>query len=130
MSIDGMYSYDGSASTGEEKNAGPSGSTKSIVGFGGMISTPIMSVHNVNSFSKAKSQSVSTSRDSSTSYSYTVNFGYSFSTSSDPFLAGYACHVIVGGGVDLKVSQALAGKKPFVSTNSSCLLCDFFVVSQ
>ena len=43
---------------------------------------------------------------SSTSYEYSA----SFSTSTDPFTAGHASDIIVvGGGVDLIVSKAIAG---------------------
>ena len=57
----------------------------------------------------SKQQSVSTSRNSSTSYEYSITFDYEFSTSSDPFTAGHASDIIVGGGVDLVVSQAIQG---------------------
>ena len=53
--------------------------------------------------------SVSASRASDSHYEYSFNFEYDFSTSSDPFIAGAASDVIIGGGVDLVVNEAIEG---------------------
>ena len=53
---------------------------------------------------------VSVSRLSETHYSYSFQFSYDFSTSSDPFIAGHPSDVIVGGGIDIIVSETLEGK--------------------
>ena len=52
---------------------------------------------------------VSASRASNSHYEYSFNFQYDFSTSSDPFIAGSASDVIIGGGVDLVVNEAIEG---------------------
>ena len=44
-----------------------------------------------------------------TQYSYAFQFSYDFSTSDDPFIAGHPSDVIIGGGIDVIVSQALEG---------------------
>jgi hypothetical protein len=59
--------------------------------------------------STAFGPTVSSSRKSSSHFEYSFNFGYDFSTSVDPFIAGHASDVIIGGGVDIIVSQALEG---------------------
>lgn len=38
-----------------------------------------------------------------------MSFNYAFSTSDDPAIAGHPSDVIVGGGVDLMVNEALQG---------------------
>lgn len=52
---------------------------------------------------------VSVTRTSETHYSYTFQFSYDFSTSDGPFSAGHPSDVIVGGGIDVIVSEALEG---------------------
>ena len=52
---------------------------------------------------------VSATRASESSYLYSFTFNYDFSTSSDPYIAGHPSDVIIGGGVDLIVSEALEG---------------------
>jgi hypothetical protein len=54
---------------------------------------------------------VATDRVSSTHYEYTFTFTYDFSTSADPNLAGHPSDVIIGGGLDLIVSEAIKGKQ-------------------
>ena len=56
---------------------------------------------------------VTISRASDTQYSFAFLFNYDFSTSADPFLAGHPSDVIVGGGMDVIVSEALEGKLIF-----------------
>jgi hypothetical protein len=53
---------------------------------------------------------ISTERVSSSHYEYTFTFEYDFSTSADPNLAGHPSDVIVGGGLDLIVSEAIKGQ--------------------
>ena len=52
---------------------------------------------------------VTVSRTSDTHYSYAFTFKYEFSTSDDPYVAGHPSDVIVGGGIDVIVSEALNG---------------------
>ena len=109
MSIENMHSYDGSFSFDWSVTGGVSGASKTMIGLGAGVVTPMFSAHATVGGGGGKSQSVSTSRSSSTSYQYSVSFDYSFSTSTDPFTAGHASDIIVGGGVDLIVSKAIAG---------------------
>ena len=104
-----MYSFDGSFGAEFSASGGISGSFKSIIGIGVAGEVPQSSLHGTYSQGSGKEQSVSLSRDSSTSYEYSISFDYSFATSTDPFTAGHASDIIVGGGVDLIVSEATAG---------------------
>ena len=48
-------------------------------------------------------------RASETHYSYAFTFSYDFSTSDGAFSAGHPSDVIVGGGIDIIVSEAIEG---------------------
>jgi hypothetical protein len=109
MSIENMHSYDGSFGLDWSLTGGVSGRSETMIGLGVGIVTPLAGAHATVGGGGGKSQSVSTSRSSSMSYDYSVSFDYSFSTSTDPFTAGHASDIIVGGGVDLIVSKAIAG---------------------
>ena len=50
-------------------------------------------------------------RASETHYSYAFTFSYDFSTSDGAFSAGHPSDVIVGGGIDIIVSEAVEGDK-------------------
>ena len=52
---------------------------------------------------------VTVTRTSDTHYSYAFKFSYDFSTSGGAFSAGHPSDVIVGGGIDVIVSEALEG---------------------
>ena len=52
---------------------------------------------------------VTASESTSTEYLYTINFATTFSTSTDPTIAGHPSDVIVGGGTDLVVVEAIKG---------------------
>jgi hypothetical protein len=52
----------------------------------------------------------SSTRASTTHYEYSFYFEYDFSTSEDPNIAGHPSDVIIGGGVDLIVNEAIEGK--------------------
>ena len=54
-------------------------------------------------------QKMTFSRGSETHYSVSINFTYDISTSQDPRVAGHLSDVIVGGGIDLVVSEATQG---------------------
>lgn len=58
---------------------------------------------------------VTVSRTSETHYTYSFEFDYDFSTSSDPYLAGHPSDVIVGGGIDIIVSEALEGRREILT---------------
>jgi hypothetical protein len=65
---------------------------------------------------------VSTDRVSSTHYEYSFTFTYDFSTSADPNLAGHPSDVIIGGGLDLIVSEAIKGQ--------SVICCNYYTFSS
>lgn len=52
---------------------------------------------------------ITATRISETHYSYAFKFSYDFSTSDDPYIAGHPSDIIVGGGIDVIVSEALEG---------------------
>ena len=54
---------------------------------------------------------VTVTRTSTTQYTYAFSFAYDFSTSSNPFIAGHPSDVIIGGGMDVIVSEALEGEE-------------------
>ena len=62
-------------------------------------------------------RNIKTTRVSNTHYEYSISFSYDISTSTDPNLAGHASDVIIGGGADLIVSEAIQGESSCV-----CLL--------
>ena len=58
----------------------------------------------------ATSISVSSTRASESHYEYSFTFEYDFSTSSNPLIAGHPSDIIIGGGVDLVVNEAIKGE--------------------
>ena len=66
---------------------------------------------------------VTATRTSDTHYSYAFKFNYDFSTSDGAFIAGHPSDVIVGGGIDIIVSEAIEGEMSKYSFQShhSCL---------
>ena len=64
-------------------------------------------------------QKMTFSRGSESHYTVSINFTYDISTSQNPRIAGHLSDVIVGGGIDLIVSEAIQGstKKHFVRLN-------------
>ena len=54
---------------------------------------------------------VTVSRTSETHYSYAFTFNYDFSTGDSAFTAGHPSDVIIGGGIDIIVSEALKGDR-------------------
>eukprot|EP01037_Dinobryon_pediforme_P048235 gene48235-63140_t len=96
-----MYSYDGSFGSDYSISGGVTGQFDVLLGIGVEEEAPQNSLHSTIGTEHGRQQSVSTARESSTSYEYSISFDYSFSTSADPFTAGHASDIIVGGGVDL-----------------------------
>jgi hypothetical protein len=47
-------------------------------------------------------------------YAYSFDFESEFSTSADPNTAGHASDVIIGGGVDVRVVEGIAGELSYV----------------
>ena len=56
-----------------------------------------------------QTQTISYARGSDSHYTVTIDFSYDISTSQDPRIAGHLSDVIVGGGVDPIVSEAIQG---------------------
>ena len=68
---------------------------------------------------------VKVSRTSETHYSYAFTFAYDFSTSDSAYSAGHPSDVIVGGGIDVIVSEAIEGKYLIVTTTPTQLFMVF-----
>ncbi len=62
-----------------------------------------------------------TEKVDSKSYKLSFTFAYDFSTSTDPYMAGHPSDVIVGGGVDMIVNEALIVKYGYSDANTKCL---------
>jgi hypothetical protein len=48
-------------------------------------------------------------RTSKSTFEYSFTFGYDLSTSSDPTIAGHASDIIMGGGLNIVLLEALKG---------------------
>ena len=110
MSIDGGNTFDSNYDVNSELGASFKDDSNIItapLGFGTMETAlnvdAGVTVHYGHHFA------ASASRTSSSEYEYSFYFEYDFSTSSDPNIAGHPSDVIVGGGVDLIVNEAIKG---------------------
>ena len=110
MSLDGAHTYESNIDFDITGSAGLKAESLTLFapwGFGmGLTLYDVdvgMAAHYGHHFT------VSASRASNSHYEYSFNFEYDFSTSSDPFIAGSASDVIIGGGVDLVVNEAIEG---------------------
>lgn len=74
----------------------------------GITETGVAASDGVEGVSK-HTQTITYARGSDSHYTVTINFSYDISTSQDPRIAGHLSDVIVGGGVDLIVSEAIQG---------------------
>ena len=63
----------------------------------------------VESANHQGTQTIKYSRGSESHYSVNISFSYDIATSQDPRIAGHLSDVIVGGGIDLIVSEAIQG---------------------
>ena len=113
MSVGDMFTYDGSFSSESSLSGGVDGQFGTVDGLGFAVQNPLLGIHATASGGSNHVQSISTSRTSDSSYEYSISFGYDIITSSDPFTAGHASDIIVGGGVDLIVSEAIQGTRNF-----------------
>jgi hypothetical protein len=109
MSIDDMTTAHMNAALagGLSIEFGTSVSTWVGVGGGAELTMEVTD-SNIDILAKAN-LAVSTDRISSSHYEYSFTFAYDFSTSADPNLAGHPSDVIIGGGLDLIVSEAIKG---------------------
>ena len=110
MSLDGAHTYESNIDLDVTGGAGFKAETKALIaplGFGADL--PLFGVDVGAKGHYGHHFTVSASRASNSHYEYSFNFEYDFSTSSDPFIAGSASDVIIGGGVDLVVNEAIEG---------------------
>lgn len=73
-----------------------------------------MKIKYVVDLASSFAHSTSVSRGSSLSYDYSFNFNIEISTSSNPLIAGHPSDIIMGGGIDLFVNEALEGNCPSI----------------
>jgi hypothetical protein len=122
MSLAGAKTYTAATDIDTKLSVGFESESKTLVApFGIGMQTEMVDVDIGVTGHYGHHFSVSASRASDSHYEYSFNFEYDFSTSSDPFIAGAASDVIIGGGVDLVVNEAIEG---FFS-KSFCLLMTF-----
>ena len=129
MSIDTMVAFDQPKSVDWGYNSALSTSTQNVLGddpgpgdansFAGNIFSSTVSTSGSGGGQSQHSRNVKTSLASTTHDEYSISFDYDISTSTDPRIAGHPSDVIVGGGVDLVVSEALKGTVCNVNVNAS-----------
>ena len=111
LSIEGGHTHDYSSSSSSDSSGSFQFKLEDVVAaFGFGVDTTATAVNHGTDQSSSHSFQVSSARSSSSSYEYSFYFEYDFSTSTNPHLAGHPSDVIVGGGVDLIVNQAIRGK--------------------
>ena len=116
ISIDGMRTFEKSVDGFISGSAGAAMDTTEIVApLGGGLN-----IDQKNSFyitagltSSFQGPKVTATRSSEATYDYSFNFAYDFSTSSDPYIAGHPSDIIIGGGADIIVSEAIEGNHLF-----------------
>jgi hypothetical protein len=110
MSLDGAHTYESNIDLDVTGSAGFKTETKGLIAPFGIGADYAMTGLDVGVKAHYGHHfTVSASRASNSHYEYSFNFEYDFSTSSDPFIAGSASDVIIGGGVDLVVNEAIEG---------------------
>lgn len=127
MSIDGMSTYSGANELGISVNAGADVEMSTAIAPLGIGID--FKVADIKLAIGAKLDSVklaNVERTSSAAYTYSMQFDYEFKTSEDPNIAGHPSDMIVGGGVDIIVSQAIEGKTLFCLTRCT-VLNEFYV---
>jgi len=110
MSIDGGHTYDSNIDFTAVAGLSYTSDTNTIVaplGFG--VMTTALKVNVGANANYGHHFQVSSTRASSSHYEYSFFFEYDFSTSQDPYIAGHPSDVIIGGGVDLIVNEAIKG---------------------
>ena len=112
MSLSGAHTYDDTYDKELSVGMGISAESEAMVAPLGLgVETNLATFETGVTFGLGEHFSTSASRGSDSHYQYSFNFEYDFSTSSDPFIAGAASDVIIGGGVDLVVNEAIEGFK-------------------
>jgi hypothetical protein len=110
MSIDDMSTSNLNLALSAGVSMGFKSQLGTWAGVGGGASLDIELADTVYNLVANANVGVQTDRISSSHYEYTFTFAYDFSTSSDPNLAGHPSDVIIGGGLDLIVSEAIKGE--------------------
>lgn len=109
MSIKGMDANDDSNVVSFNNEMGEDGELKTWFGVGAGTIQKVFNVVGVSAVDSSVHFEKSVERINSDSFALSFTFTYDFATSLDPFIAGHPSDVIVGGGVDLIVSEALVG---------------------
>jgi hypothetical protein len=111
LEVEGGHTYDGTIDLNLDGEVGFEAeidTTTAPLGFGASVKAVDTNtdyfIHYGHHFS------ASSTRASNTHYEYSFYFEYDFSTSQDPNIAGHPSDVIIGGGVDLIVNEAIKGK--------------------
>lgn len=121
MSIEGLETASSANTVSYGTGYGASASVNGWMGVGAGVMWELFSTTTEATVDQAVHFEKSTERLDSDSYALSFTFQYDFATSLDPFIAGHPSDVIVGGGVDLIVSEALVGKLPHLLHLLLCL---------
>lgn len=107
IAINGMFSFDATQEYEGSVSLGIAGVFGKCVGVGVSVcyTNSELDVSAISSASTIHAASVE--RSSEVSYDYAMSFSYDISTSADPMKAGHPSDVIIGGGVDLYVNEAM-----------------------
>ena len=96
-------SLEGSVAAGVELELGD------CKGLGYEVCGALLAATALVTYSGSKAHITSMTRSSALTYDYGFTFNSEIATSTDPLIAGHPSDVIVGGGVDLVVREALKG---------------------
>jgi hypothetical protein len=119
MSIDGMHTFDSDFLRESFNQYGFDANVQlSVAPFGFGLTTGSLKMHDYLKIDNTFSGTTTAKRLSSSHYKYSLTFDYEFSTSKDPFIAGHPSDMIVGGGVDMIVSEAIGVG---INKTSNCL---------
>ena len=109
LAIESMNTYNGEFSGSYEASVGLDSEYEVVCCLGSGTSTEMVKISDSKEFGTTNKISVKNSRESSKHYKFSMNFAYDIATSQDPYIAGHASDIIVGGGVDLVVNEAIVG---------------------
>jgi hypothetical protein len=108
LSIENAYTTDKIYSSNTAGGAGVDVALEDIVVMG--FNLPRLDASAYALGSNTYSSDATFERVSSSEYGYSISFGYDISTSADPNIAGHASDVIIGGGVDIIVTEGFESK--------------------
>ena len=106
ISIDSMTTFD-RKQLAEETYSVEDIST--VQGFGFAVEQPFMGTRDTGGAKNDYSRTIKTNRGSTSHYEYAITFDYDISTSTNPATAGRPSDVIVGGGIDIILPEAIEG---------------------